>query len=106
MTQPIQVSAGHLLRPQPGDLLVFTTERYMRREDAERFAAFMQARLPGVKAIMLDGGVQLAEIHTSEEIQRLKGELLEFAQEVRRSGDTRLASMAIALIAKVTGAVA
>jgi hypothetical protein len=31
-------------------------------------------------------------------------ELLEFAEEVRRTGDTRLASMAIALIAKATGA--
>lgn len=30
-------------------------------------------------------------------------ELFEFAQEVRRSGDTRLASMAIAVIAKATG---
>lgn len=29
--------------------------------------------------------------------------LLEFAEEVRRTGDTRLASMAIALIAKATG---
>ena len=31
-------------------------------------------------------------------------ELLEFAEEVRRTGDTRLASMAIAVIAKATGA--
>lgn len=30
-------------------------------------------------------------------------ELLEFAEEVRRSGDTRLASMAIAIIAKAKG---
>ena len=30
-------------------------------------------------------------------------ELLEFAKEVRRTGDTRLASMAIAIIAKATG---
>jgi hypothetical protein len=30
-------------------------------------------------------------------------ELLDFAEEVRRTGDTRLASMAIALIAKATG---
>lgn len=30
-------------------------------------------------------------------------EMLEFAQEVRRTGDTRLASMAIAVIAKATG---
>ncbi len=30
-------------------------------------------------------------------------ELLEFAEEVRRSGDTRLANMAIAIIAKATG---
>lgn len=29
--------------------------------------------------------------------------LLEFAEEVRRSGDTRLASMAIAVIASATG---
>lgn len=33
----------------------------------------------------------------------LAPELLEFAKEVRRTGDTRLASMAIALIAKATG---
>lgn len=33
-------------------------------------------------------------------------DLLEFAREVRRSGDTRLASMAIAVIAKATGAAA
>ena len=30
-------------------------------------------------------------------------DLLEFAEEVRRTGDTRLASMAIAVIAKATG---
>lgn len=30
-------------------------------------------------------------------------DLLEFAEEVRRTGDTRLASMAIAIIAKSTG---
>lgn len=32
-------------------------------------------------------------------------DLLEFAEEVRRTGDTRLASMAIALINKATGGV-
>jgi len=31
-------------------------------------------------------------------------DLLEFAEEVRKTGDTRLASMAIAIIAKATGA--
>lgn len=76
MTQPLQVSAGHLLRPQAGDLLVFTTEKHMTRDQAERFAAVMQEQLPGVKALMLDASIQLAEIHTSQEIQRLKGELL------------------------------
>ena len=30
-------------------------------------------------------------------------DLLEFAEEVRRTGDTRLASMAIAVVAKATG---
>ena len=30
-------------------------------------------------------------------------DLLEFAEEVRRTGDTRLASMALAVIAKATG---
>jgi len=30
-------------------------------------------------------------------------DLLEFAEEVRRTGDTRLSSMAIAVIAKATG---
>lgn len=40
------------------------------------------------------------------EVERLRAALsglLEFAEEVRRSGDTRLASMAIAVIAKATG---
>lgn len=33
-------------------------------------------------------------------------DLLEFAEEVRRTGDTRLASMALAVIAKATGGAA
>ena len=36
-------------------------------------------------------------------LHEVNAELLEFVQEVRRTGDTRLASMAIAAIAKATG---
>lgn len=45
-------------------------------------------------------------IHAEEANARLIAaapDLFEFAEEVRRTGDTRLASMAIAVIAKATG---
>ena len=41
--------------------------------------------------------------HANAHLMAAAPELLEFAQEVRRTGDTRLASMAIAVIAKATG---
>lgn len=41
--------------------------------------------------------------HANAHLLAAAPELLEFAQEVRRTGDTRLASMAIAAIAKATG---
>ena len=45
----------------------------------------------------------LAELDANRRLIAAAPDLLEFAQEVRRSGDTRLASMAIALIAKAEG---
>ena len=47
-----------------------------------------------------------AEKHAAAELRRLhevNQELVEFAEYIRRTGDTRLASMAIAVIAKATG---
>ena len=45
----------------------------------------------------------LAELDADRRLIASAPDLLEFAQEARRSGDTRLASMAIAVIAKATG---
>jgi hypothetical protein len=39
-------------------------------------------------------------------LEKQRDELLEFTQEVRRSGDTRIASMAIAAITKAEGGAA
>lgn len=60
-----------------------------------------------------DGKWALAEVQPGDEDGKLgeansrliaaAPELLEFAEEVRRSGDTRLANMAIAVIAQATG---
>jgi len=43
------------------------------------------------------------EMHANARLIAAAPDLLEFAEEVRRTGDTRLASMAIATIAKATG---
>ena len=43
------------------------------------------------------------EAHANVRLVAAAPDLLEFAEEVRRTGDTRLASMAIAVIAKATG---
>jgi hypothetical protein len=43
------------------------------------------------------------EMHANARLIAAAPDLLEFAEEVRRTGDTRLASMAIAAIAKATG---
>lgn len=46
------------------------------------------------------------ELEANARLIAASPELLEFAEEVRRSGDTRLASMAIAIINKATGGAA
>ncbi len=50
-------------------------------------------------------GIKIAEVAEQEDARLIAAapDLLEFAEEVRRNGDTRLASMAIAIIAKATG---
>lgn len=61
---------------------------------------------PDSKPVATTLGPKLNKHAKSEANARLIAsapELLEFAQEVRRSGDTRLASMALAVIAKATG---
>lgn len=75
MSTTFNIEAGHLLRPQAGDLMVFTTERRITRDQAEAFSAVMQVQLPGVKALLLQDGMQLAAIHTNEEIKRLLAKL-------------------------------
>ncbi len=50
----------------------------------------------------LDRAMVERDVIHGRTVKRL-ADLLEFAEEVRRSGDTRLASMAIAVIAKATG---
>lgn len=50
------------------------------------------------------GGIITAEqLKANARLIAAAPELLEFAEEVRKSGDTRLASMAIAAIAKAIG---
>jgi hypothetical protein len=45
----------------------------------------------------------IEECEANARLISVSPELLEFAEEVRRTGDTRLASMAISLIAKAKG---
>jgi len=40
---------------QPGDVLVITTADYLDRQDADRLRAELEARLPGIRAVFLDG---------------------------------------------------
>lgn len=51
------------------------------------------------------GHSEIAETYRIENARLIAAapDLLEFAEEVRRTGDTRLASMAIAVINKATG---
>lgn len=58
-----------------------------------RFTAFVQP----------DRECSEEEAVANARLMKSAPDLLEFAEEVRRSGDTRLASMAIAVIAKATG---
>lgn len=50
-----------------------------------------------------DHAYELGRQRGLAEGKEARDELLQFAEEVRRTGDTRLASMAIALTAKATG---
>lgn len=75
MSTTFNIEAGHLLRPQAGDLVVFTTERRMTRDQADDCATSFHSHLPGVKVLLLQDGMKLAEIHTSQEIKRLLAEL-------------------------------
>ena len=73
-------------------------------ENARRIVACVNA-CAGIDTELLeiieDNDKTLAGVIANVEKQR--DELLAFAEEVRRSGDTRLASMAIAVIARVKG---
>lgn len=72
-----------------------TAEMKRAKKNAE-YAAEAQHRAAAYKA---DAEAKAEMKRRSERFS----ELLEFAEEVRRSGDSRLASMAIAAIAKATG---
>lgn len=54
-----QVQALHLA---PGDTLVLTVDRRLSHEEAERLRASLEARFPGNKALVLEGGMALATI--------------------------------------------
>lgn len=75
----------------------------VEEEDARRIVACVNAcaGIPtdGLEKTRLGKDV-LLEIYN---LRKQRDELLAFAEEVRRSGDTRLASMAIAVLANVKG---
>lgn len=53
---------------------------------------------------IVDPDADVLELHPRfAQLEAQRDELLEFVREVRRTGDTRMASMAIATIAKVEG---
>ena len=54
-------------------------------------------------ATVCEGRKTTSEVDANARLIAAAPDLLEFAEEVRRTGDTRLASMAIAVIAKAIG---
>lgn len=70
------------------------------KANAQRIVKCVNA-LDGLSDDALDGGWNFKSISKyCKDIESQRDELLEFTEEVRRTGDTRLASMAIAVIAK------
>lgn len=74
--------------------------RYHRDKDDGLYVP--HARVLGAR-VHIDFSGDLNYVEADMKLIALAPELLEFAEEVRRTGDTRLASMAIALINKTTG---
>ena len=68
-----------------------------KQSNALRLAGILERPGYGWHSTPVSVAYELRRLHT------LNTDLLEFAEEVRRTGDTRLASMAIALIVKTTG---
>jgi hypothetical protein len=50
------------LRLEPGDTLVITTNRFLTMEQRKQITATLVSALPGMKALVLDGGLQLSVI--------------------------------------------
>ena len=76
------------------------------RERALRDAIHSQSCVSPVDVYNFEEGWKAAvqyQQSTNQQLLEALKDLLEFAEEVRRTGDTRLASMAIALINKATG---
>ena len=72
---------------------------YYRDADDGKYAP--HARVLGSR-VHIDFSGDLNWVEADMKLIALAPELLEFAEEVRRTGDTRLASMAIALINKLS----
>ena len=71
--------------------------------NARRVVACVSACVGVGTEYLEDNGSIIELVREHNTVLKQRDELLAFAEEVRRSGDTRLASMAIAAIANVKG---
>ena len=56
---PAELPEVRILRLQPGDVLVFSCEKFMDDAEVDRIRQQTAARFPGHEAIVLDGGLTL-----------------------------------------------
>jgi len=80
-----------------------TTQRDALQAVIDACAIYLKEGETPAQRIERDHRDALALMSLLAQEKRKSEALLEFAQEVRRTGDTRLASMAIAIIAKAEG---
>ena len=71
--------------------------------NARRIVACVNACVGVGTEYLEDNGPIIELVREHNTVLKQRDELLAFAEEVRRSGDTRLASMAIAVLANVNG---
>lgn len=63
-----EITRAVAMRLEPGDVLFLTIEEALDEDEVKYVRAAIERELPGVKCLILMGGIDLAEVHRAEAV--------------------------------------